>query len=288
MTASVRTLGTFTIGLAALATIPATPLATPINASAAFDGSAARRCAISTITQCDGTGLWQRHTGSWRPDLPSLLRVNVGQWLITDGQDRGRKTEMTSAARLDGRVLARLIRSVGITAETFRSAKAFLDYPPVDRPACLVLDIRLPGPSGLDVQEALSQAGRDLPIIFITGHGTVPTTVRAMKGGALDFLQKPFNDQELLDCVQRALARSRQRLVERAERTKLQGRLDTLTPREREVLMQVITGKLNKQIASDLGIAEKTIKVHRGRVIQKMQASSVADLVRMVEKLDVS
>jgi len=186
------------------------------------------------------------------------------------------------------RALARLIRSVGLTAETFRSAKAFLDYPPVDRPACLVLDIRLPGPSGLDVQEALSQAGRDLPIIFITGHGTVPTTVRAMKGGALDFLQKPFNDQELIDCVQRALARSRQRLVERAERTKLQGRLDTLTPREREVLMQVITGKLNKQIAGDLGIAEKTIKVHRGRVMQKMQASSVADLVRMVEKLDVS
>jgi len=105
MTASIRTLGTFTIGLAALATIPATPLATPINASAAFDGSAARRCAISTITQCDGTGLWQRHTGSWRPDLPSLLRVNVGQWLITDGQDSGRKTEMTSAARLDGRVI---------------------------------------------------------------------------------------------------------------------------------------------------------------------------------------
>jgi len=186
------------------------------------------------------------------------------------------------------RALARLIRSVGLTAETFRSAKAFLDHPPVDRPACLVLDIRLPGPSGLDVQEALSQAGRDLPIIFITGHGTVPTTVRAMKGGALDFLQKPFNDQELIDGVQRALARSRQRLVERAERTKLQGRLDTLTPREREVLMQVITGKLNKQIAGDLGIAEKTIKVHRGRVMQKMQASSVADLVRMVEKLDVS
>ena len=172
------------------------------------------------------------------------------------------------------RALARLIRSVGLTAETFRSAKAFLDHPPVDRPACLVLDVRLPGPSGLDVQEALSRA--------------VPTTVRAMKGGALDFLQKPFNDQELIDGVQRALARSRQRLVERAERTKLQGRLDTLTPREREVLMHVITGKLNKQIAGDLGIAEKTIKVHRGRVMQKMQASSVADLVRMVEKLDVS
>jgi len=186
------------------------------------------------------------------------------------------------------RALARLFRSVGMVVETFRSAKAFLESPVADRPACLILDIRLPGPSGLDLQEALHHAGREVPIVFITGHGDVPTTVRAMKGGALDFLQKPFNDQDLLDCVQRALARSRDHRAERADRAELQARLDTLTPREREVLLQVVTGKLNKQIAGDLGIAEKTIKVHRGRVMQKMRAGSVADLVRMVEKLGLS
>ena len=186
------------------------------------------------------------------------------------------------------RSLARLLRSVGLAAETFPSAKAFLEHPAADRAACLVLDIRLPGPSGLDLQEALRQAGRELPIVFITGHGDVPTTVRAMKGGALDFLQKPFNDQDLLDCVQRALARSREQRVEHAERAELETRRDTLTPREREVMMHVITGKLNKQIAGDLGIAEKTIKVHRGRVMQKMRANSVADLVRMVEKLGLA
>jgi FixJ family two-component response regulator len=183
------------------------------------------------------------------------------------------------------RALARLLRSVGLGAETFQSAGAFLEHPAPDRPACLILDIRLPGPSGLDLQEALSQAGRDLPIVFITGHGDVPSSVRAMKGGAIDFLQKPFNDQELLDCIQRALARSREQRIQRAERAEVQGRLVTLTLREREVLLQVVTGKLNKQIAGDLGIAEKTIKVHRGRVMQKMRANSVADLVRMVEKV---
>lgn len=186
------------------------------------------------------------------------------------------------------RALARLVRSVGLSAETFRSARAFLEHAAPDRPACLILDMRLPGPSGLDLQEALSQAGRDIPIVFITGHGDVSSSVRAMKGGAVDFLQKPFNDQELLDCVQRALTRSRERRAERAQRNDVQSRLDTLTPREREVLLQVVTGKLNKQIAGDLGIAEKTIKVHRGRVMQKMRADSVADLVRMVGKLGLS
>ena len=186
------------------------------------------------------------------------------------------------------RALARLLRSVGLAAETFPSAGAFFEHPAPDLPACLILDIRLPGPSGLDLQEALSQAGRDLPIVFITGHGDVPSSVRAMKGGAIDFLQKPFNDQELLDCIQRALARSREQRIQRAERAEVQSRLDTLTPREREVLLQVVTGKLNKQIAGDLGIAEKTIKVHRGRVMQKMRANSVADLVRMVEKVGLA
>jgi FixJ family two-component response regulator len=186
------------------------------------------------------------------------------------------------------RALARLFRLVGLSVETFRSAKVFLEHPAPDRPACLILDVRLPGPSGLDLQQALRHAGRDLPIVFITGHGDVPSTVRAMKGGAVDFLQKPFNDQELLDCVQNALTRCRAQRAQRAERDEIQGRLATLTPREREVLFQVVTGKLNKQIAGDLGIAEKTIKVHRGRVMQKMQANSVAELVRMVEKLGAS
>jgi RNA polymerase sigma factor (sigma-70 family) len=183
------------------------------------------------------------------------------------------------------RALSRLIRSVGLEAVTFPSAQAFLAFTPPDRPACLVLDVRLPGPSGLDLQSALSGAGRDVPIVFITGHGTVPTSVRAMKGGAVDFLQKPFNDQELLDCIQRALRRSGEERADRAERAELERRVGSLTPREREVLVLVVAGMLNKQIADKLGIAEKTIKVHRGRVMEKMQAGSVADLVRMSEKL---
>ena len=183
------------------------------------------------------------------------------------------------------RALARLVRSVGLQVETFPSAKAFLDHPAPDRPACLVLDIRLPGPSGLDLQSTLIQTRRDIPIIFITGHGDVPTSVRAMKGGAVDFLQKPFNDQDLLDCIHHAILMARQQRIERAERAELQSRFATLTPREREVLALVVTGILNKQIADRLGIAEKTTKVHRGRVMEKMQAQSVPDLVQMAEKL---
>jgi len=183
------------------------------------------------------------------------------------------------------RALSRLIHSVGLEVMTFPSAQAFLAFTPPDRPACLVLDVRLPGPSGLDLQAALTQADRSVPIVFITGHGNVPTSVRAMKGGAVDFLQKPFNDQELLDCVQRALRRSGEERAERAERSELERRVGSLTPREREVLMLVVAGMLNKQIADKLGIAEKTIKVHRGRVMEKMQADSIADLVRMSEKL---
>ena len=183
------------------------------------------------------------------------------------------------------RALSRLIHSVGLEVMTFPSAHAFLAFTPSDRPACLVLDVRLPGPSGLDLQAALTQADRSVPIVFITGHGNVPTSVRAMKGGAVDFLQKPFNDQELLDCVQRALRRSGEERAERAERSELERRVGSLTPREREVLLLVVAGMLNKQVADKLGIAEKTIKVHRGRVMEKMQADSIPDLVRMGEKL---
>ncbi|HEY7041126.1 MAG TPA: response regulator transcription factor [Methylomirabilota bacterium] len=183
------------------------------------------------------------------------------------------------------RALSRLIHSVGLEVMTFPSAQAFLAFTPPERPACLVLDVRLPGPSGLDLQAALTEADRSVPIVFITGHGNVPTSVRAMKGGAVDFLQKPFNDQELLDSVQRALRRSGEERAERAERSELERRVGSLTPREREVLMLVVAGMLNKQIADKLGIAEKTIKVHRGRVMEKMQADSIADLVRMSEKL---
>jgi FixJ family two-component response regulator len=180
--------------------------------------------------------------------------------------------------------LGRLLQTADLASETFPSAKAFLAHPVSDRPACLVLDLRLPGPSGLELQQALSQAGRNLPIVFITGHGDVPSTVRAMKGGAVDFLQKPFNDEDLLDCVRRALAHSMRHRAEQAERHEVDVRLRQLTKREHQVMLHVITGKLNKQIAADLGISEKTIKVHRGRVMQKMRVDSVVELARLVEK----
>ena len=183
------------------------------------------------------------------------------------------------------RALSSLLQTVGLDVETFPSAQAFLAQAMPDRPACLVLDIRLRGSSGLDLQAALKEAGRDIPIIFITGHGDVPTTVRAMKSGAIDFLEKPFNDQELLDCVQRALVRTRELRVHQTERAKIQQRLDTLSSRERQVLMLVVTGMLNKQIAGELDIAEKTVKVHRGQVMRKMSAGSVVELLRMVEAL---
>jgi FixJ family two-component response regulator len=183
------------------------------------------------------------------------------------------------------RALARLISAAGLNVETFASARAFLEKPPPDRPGCLVLDVRLPGESGLDLQAALGERRHRLPIIFLTGHATVPTSVRALKAGALDFLQKPVDEQELLDGIRRALGRSRAARAEQAERAAIQGRLETLTVREREVLELVAVGMLNKQIGDRLGVAEKTIKVHRGRAMQKMEAGSVADLVRMLHRL---
>jgi FixJ family two-component response regulator len=185
------------------------------------------------------------------------------------------------------RSLSRLIGSVGLDAVTFPSAQAFLDHPRSSGPACLVLDVRMPGLGGLDLQTRLGDACKTLPIVFITGHGTVPTSVRAMKSGAVDFLQKPFNDDELIAAIHRALTLSRQAHAEAAERGEIERRVRSLTPREREVMEHVVKGLLNKQIAADLGAAEKTVKIHRGRVMQKMQANSVADLVHMAERIGV-
>ena len=183
------------------------------------------------------------------------------------------------------RGIERLLRSVGLDVESFGSSREFIARPPPDRPACVVLDLRLPGASGLEVQETLSRAGREIPIIFISGYADVASSVRALKAGAVDFLQKPFNDQALLDIVHEALARSRTARRVRAELDAIRARFDTLTPRERDVLRLVLRGLLNKQIAADLGISEKTVKFHRGRLMEKTRVGSVAELVRQAGKL---
>ena len=183
--------------------------------------------------------------------------------------------------------LRRLIRSVGLDVETFTSAHDFLRTRRTSAPGCLVLDIRLPDLSGLNLQEQLAETGIDLPIIFITGHANIPMTVRAMKAGALEFLTKPVNEQDLLDAVQRGIERHRLQLLERAEKSKVRARYELLTARERQILALVVKGWLNKQIAAELGRSEKTIKVHRGRVMLKMKAESVAELVRMAATLDL-
>lgn len=178
-----------------------------------------------------------------------------------------------------------LISTVGLHVETFDSAEAALQKLTPDAPACLVLDVRLRGLSGLDLQAELAARNCQVPIVFITGHGDIPMSVRAMKAGAVEFLTKPFRDQDLLDAVRVALERDRARREQEKEITDLQQRFDSLTSREREVISMVVAGKLNKQIADQLGTAENTIKVHRSRAMDKMHAQSVADLVRMIEKL---
>jgi len=183
--------------------------------------------------------------------------------------------------------LSRLLKAAGFHVETFASARDFLQHGVEKSVSCLVLDMQMPELNGLELQQALAETDRCLPIIFITGHGDIPTSVRAMKAGATDFLAKPFHEKDLLEAIERAHKRSRRELREKAEADEVRLRLATLTSREHEVLLQVLTGQLNKQIAGTLGASEKTIKVHRGRVMHKMQVQSVADLVRLCEKAGI-
>ena len=181
--------------------------------------------------------------------------------------------------------LVDLINSVGMKVEAFSSAQEFLRYKRPDTPACLVLDVRLPGPSGLELQRQLGHSEHPIPIIFITGHGDIPMSVRAIKDGAMEFLTKPFRDQDLLDAIQQALDSDRAARERRAKAAELRSRYESLTPREREVMQLVVRGLLNKQIASELGASEVTIKMHRGQVMHKMKAESVVELLRMAETI---
>jgi FixJ family two-component response regulator len=181
--------------------------------------------------------------------------------------------------------LESLLQSVGLRVDLYGSVAEFLAAGPVDGPTCLVLDVRLPGQGGLDFQRTLSNAGIHLPIIFITGHGDIPMSVRAMKGGAIEFMTKPFRDQDLLDAIQAGLERDRAHRDKERGIAQLRARFETLTQREREVMALVVTGQLNKQIAGTIGLSEITVKVHRGSLMRKMEAKTFAELILMAEKL---
>jgi FixJ family two-component response regulator len=180
-----------------------------------------------------------------------------------------------------------LIRSVGLRVEVFSSAQEFLESNRPEMPSCLVLDVRLPGLSGLDLQKRTTEAGIEIPIVFITGHGDIPMTVRAMKAGAVEFLSKPFRDQDLLDAIQLALERDRKARDQRASLEELRNRFALLTPREREVMARVVAGLLNKQVGAQLGMSETTVKTHRHQVMEKMGAGSLPELVRMADSIGI-
>ena len=183
--------------------------------------------------------------------------------------------------------LSNLIRSVGLRAEVFASASDFLEGKRPDAPCCLILDVRLPGVSGLDFQAELAKAKNQIPIIFITGHGDIPMSVKAMKAGAIEFLTKPFRDQDLLDAIQVAIDRARTKRESEKAVSELRAKFETLTPREQEVMAWVTGGLLNKQVAAEIGVTEITVKVHRGKVTRKMGAKSLAELVRMADMLGI-
>jgi RNA polymerase sigma factor (sigma-70 family) len=184
--------------------------------------------------------------------------------------------------------LTRLLRSAGYKSEIFQSASDFLARPSHSGPSCAIVDVQMPGINGMDLQETLIQRRREEQLVFITGHGDIPTCAQAMKAGAVDFLSKPFRSHELLQCVERALIRSAEQRRRSEEKSDVRHLLDLLTPREFEVMELVITGMLNKQIAGELGIAEKTVKVHRGRMMQKLGVTSVAELVKLVQKAGIA
>ena len=185
------------------------------------------------------------------------------------------------------RGLERLIRSAGWKAETFASAQEFLARPGAEAPSCLVLDLQLPGLSGLDLQKRMAEVGLEIPIVFLTGHGDIPASVQAMKAGAIEFLTKPVDEQDLLNAIQEAVERDRRVRQQHAEMHELERRYESLSAREQEVMQQVVSGLLNKQIASELNITEFTVKFHRGHIMRKMRADSLADLVRMAENLGI-
>jgi FixJ family two-component response regulator len=183
--------------------------------------------------------------------------------------------------------LSSLIRSVGLRVETFGSAQEFLARPGAEAPSCLVLDLQLPGLSGLDLQKRMAEVKLEIPIVFLTGHGNIPASVRAIKAGAVEFLTKPFDEQELLEAIKAAMERDRRNRQQHADIRELRDRYESLTAREQEIMQQVISGLLNKQIAAELNITEFTVKIHRGHVMRKMHADSLADLVRMAGELGI-